>query len=72
VLNDTGKPEPDALFGKFSTIYPDAEPNRSLLCHLRSYFIRSGIYTPECCGKNKITGGNEVTEVPEIIDALGE
>jgi hypothetical protein len=72
MLNETGEPEPDAMFGKLNTLCPDAEPDRTLFCLLRSYFIRSRVYTPECCCKNKISGGNEVPEVPEIVDALRE
>ncbi len=72
MFNDPGEPEPDAVFGKLNPVYPDAEPDRPLFCLLRSYFIRSGVYTPECCSKNKVAGGNEVPEVPEIINALRE
>jgi hypothetical protein len=68
----SGEPEPDPLFGKLNPINPDAEPDGSLFSLLRPYFIRSSINTPECCGKNKVTGRNEVPEVPEIIDALWE
>ena len=72
MLDDSGEPEPDPMFGKLNPLYPDAEPDRSFFCLLRPYFIRSGINTPECCGKNKVAGRNEVPEVPEIIDALRE
>jgi hypothetical protein len=72
MLNETGEPEPDAVFGKLNPFCPDTEPDRPLFCLLRSYFIRNRVYTPECCSKNKVAGGNEVPEVPEVIDTLRE
>jgi hypothetical protein len=72
MLDNPGEPEPDPMFGKLNPINPDTEPDRSLFSLLRPDFIRSSINTPECCGKNKVAGGNEVPEVPEIIDALRE
>ena len=72
VLDDTRQPEPDAMFRKFNLFYPDAKPDRAFFCLLGPYFIGSGVHAPESCGKNEISSGNKVPEMPEIIDALRE
>jgi hypothetical protein len=60
------------MFGEFKTLYPDAEPDWSFLHLLRPDLIGCCIHAPKGCSKYQITGSDEVTEVPEIINVLRE
>jgi hypothetical protein len=72
MFNRPGEPEPDAVFGEFKTVDPDPEPDRPLLHFLRPYLVACGIDAPERRRKDQVSRGNDVLEVPQVVDALRE
>ena len=57
MLDDSGEPEPDPVFGKLDTINPDAEADLAVFPPSPADFVGSGLNTPEGCGKNKVARG---------------
>ncbi len=47
---------------------PDPQPYRSFLRFFRANLVACRISCPECCREYKVSRGDQVTQVPDIVD----
>src|SRR5512136_88159 len=72
VLDDAADPEPVCIRVEGDSLDPDPQADRFLLGLLGPDLVLDRLHRPEGRGKDEVAGADQVGEVPEVVDALGE